>query len=134
MRVKTLSSIIYDGKTFGIGEEVEISDIYINDLLKRKLIEKIDNNTNEEEEVNENVDLTNKDNKNVENLEDLTMKELKEMAEGLSIEVPNKITKEHLINLILEFRNNNTNEEENVNENVDQTNKDDENVENLGSE
>ena len=93
MKVRVLQSLIYEGNAYDKNDELEILDIYVDNLITRKLVEEIKEETNNIE--NENISIDGKI-----DLTKLKVDELKKIAEGKSIEFDSKIKKEELIELI----------------------------------
>ena len=119
MKVRVLKSLIYDGNAYNENEEIEILDMYVDNLITRKLVEKIkEEKTNDDTSNNQNINDDSNSNSNDDEkmkLAKLKMDELKKIAEEKAIEFDSKIKKEELIELITEFDNQNINDDSNSN-------------------
>ena len=119
MKVRVLKSLTYDGNAYNENEEIEILDMYVDNLITRKLVEKIKGEkTNDDTSNNQNINDDSNSNSNDDVKIDLTklkVEELKKIAEEKAIEFDSKIKKEELIELITEFDNKNVNDVPNSN-------------------
>ena len=56
MKVRVLKSLIYDGNAYNENEEIDILDMYVDNLITRKLVEKIKGEkTNDDTSNNQNI-------------------------------------------------------------------------------